>query len=42
MVVAKNSVEAREKLKEFEYDKITLRRVAGLSALLGRFTADVK
>ena len=41
-VVAKNSVEAREKLTEFEYDKVRLRRITGLSAFLIRFTADVK
>jgi type II secretory pathway component PulF len=41
-IVAASEEEAKRKLRQRRFDKITLKRVDGLSALLHRFTADIK
>jgi acyl transferase domain-containing protein len=41
-VVARDKDEAKKKLRAFRYDRITFKRLHGWSALVGKFTADVK
>lgn len=41
-IVADSEEEAREKLKQFHFDKIYVKRITGLAALLGRLTANIK
>ena len=41
-VVARNRDEALEKLKPFKYDRLSFKRLHGWSALISKFTADVK
>lgn len=41
-VVAHNTEDARRKLKEFDFDKISFKRLSGWSALVSKFTANVK
>ncbi len=42
IVVARDKAEAREKLKPFQYDHVSLKRLRGWSALVNRFSANVK
>lgn len=41
-IVAQDTEDARRKLKEFHFDKISFKRLSGWSALVSKFTADVK
>ena len=41
-VVAHNKQEALEKLKQYKYDDVRLRKIGGVKGFLKSFTADVK
>ena len=41
-VVARDKAEAREKLKAYNYDRISFKRLRGWSALVSKLTADVR
>lgn len=41
-ILANSAEEATRKLKLLRFDKIRLKRVEGLAALLGRWTATIK
>lgn len=41
-VVARDKAEARRKLEEFKFDHMSFKRLTGWSALVSKFTADVK
>ena len=42
IIVAADEAEARAKLRSLEYDRVDLKRLTGLTALLSKFTADIK
>ncbi len=41
-VIAKDEYEAKEKLHSMDFKQIQLKRLTGLSAIVKRFSADVK
>jgi len=41
-VVARNEEEAKNKLRQLRFDKIHIRKVAGLRGLVGQFTANIR
>lgn len=41
-IVAKTKEEATKKLNQLKFDRVQLRKVAGLMGLVGQFTANIR